>query len=182
MGYQQHTNQAIWSSTAFPPSYSSLSGDIQADVAIVGAGITGLSTAYQLAKAGKKVVILEQDRIGKGTTGSSTGNLYATIDERLSSIGSKHNEETLKLVAESRMAAIDFIEQRVKEFGIDCEFERVPWHLFTTPATSSENAQVKKEKDAAFKAGLKVSEAIPMNFPFSVDTLLTLENQEIGRA
>jgi glycine/D-amino acid oxidase-like deaminating enzyme/nitrite reductase/ring-hydroxylating ferredoxin subunit len=177
MGSEQHTNQAIWSSTAFSPAYSSLSGDIKADVAIVGAGITGLSTAYHLSKAGKKVVILEQERVGKGTTGSSTGNLYAPIDERLSSIRSKHNEETVRIVAESRMAAIDFIEQRVKEFAIDCDFKRVPWHLFTTPATSSESSQVQKEKEAAKSAGLQVSEVTPMNFPFSVDTLLTLENQ-----
>src|SRR5690606_39360182 len=107
----------------------------------------------------------------------SSDLLYAPIDERLSSIGSKHNEETLRIVAESRMADIDFIEQRVKEFGIDCDFELVPWHLFTTPATSSENYQVEKEREAAKSAGLRVSEAIPLDFPFSVDTLLTLENQ-----
>ena len=177
MEHRQLTNQAVWSSTDFSPTYPSLSGDVRADVAIVGAGITGLSTAYHLAKAGKKVVILEQSRVGKGTTGSSTGNLYAPIDERLSSILSKHGEDTLRMVAESRMAAVDFIEQRVQEFNMDCDFQRVPWHLFTTPDTRSENPQVEKEKEAATKAGLSVQKAPAAGFPFAVDSLLTIEQQ-----
>src|SRR5690554_4864605 len=112
MEHQPTTNKAVWSSNDFQPLYPTLSGDIQADVAIIGAGITGLSTAYHLSKAGKKVVILEQFQVGKGTTGSSTGNLYAPIDERLSSILSKHGEDTLRMVTASRLAAVDFIEQR----------------------------------------------------------------------
>jgi glycine/D-amino acid oxidase-like deaminating enzyme/nitrite reductase/ring-hydroxylating ferredoxin subunit len=171
------TNEAVWSSSDFSASYPSLTGDIQAEVAIIGAGITGLSTAYHLCKAGKKVVILEQSQVGKGTTGSSTGNLYAPIDERLSSILSKHGENTLRLVAESRMAAVDFIEQRVREFNIDCEFQRVPWHLFTTPTTKDQKPEVEKETEAAAKAGLALSKNTPPSFPFPVDTLLSLEGQ-----
>src|SRR5690606_22594825 len=139
------TKEAVWSSAGSSPSRAPLSGDIRADVVVIGAGITGLSTAYHLCRAGKKVVILEQWQVGKGTTGSSTGNLYAPIDERLSSILSKHGEDTLKAVAASRLAAVDFIEQRVQEFNIDCEFHRVPWHLFTTPDTKGQNSEVEKE-------------------------------------
>jgi len=171
------TNRAVWGDVPLLSSYNVLRGDITADVAIVGAGITGLSTAYHLAKAGKNVVIMEQSQVGKGTTGSSTGNLYAPIDERLFSIGTKHNEETMSKVAESRLAAIKFIEDVVQEFGLDCDFQRVPWHLFTTPATSQESSQVDKEKKAAIQAGLRVNDAIPAGFPFSVDSLLTLEHQ-----
>src|SRR5690554_600877 len=171
------TNRAVWGDVPLLSSYNVLRGDITADVAIVGAGITGLSTAYHLAKAGKNVVIMEQSQVGKGTTGSSTGNLYAPIDERLFSIGTKHNEETMSNVAQSRLAAIKFIEDRVQEFGLDCDFQRVPWHLFTTPATSSESSQVTKEKEAAARAGLIINESLQEGFPFSVDTFLTLDHQ-----
>lgn len=68
MGIDQKTNQAVWDQTIVPKSYPSLSGDQTADVAIIGAGITGISTAVNLARAGKKVVLLEQFQIGKGTT------------------------------------------------------------------------------------------------------------------
>jgi glycine/D-amino acid oxidase-like deaminating enzyme/nitrite reductase/ring-hydroxylating ferredoxin subunit len=171
------THQAIWSSIKDAKTFPPLSGDIHADVVIVGAGITGLSTAYLLAKAGKNVVVLEQHQVGKGTTGSSTGNLYAPIDERLFSIGSKHNEATMRMVAKSRTAAIAFIEQRVQEYAMDCDFQRVPWHLFTTKDTNSQNSQVEQEKQAALQAGLKVSEHVPVNFPFQVEELLTLDEQ-----
>ncbi len=177
MGANQLTNQAVWSSTSFPASYPALTGDKSADVVIVGAGITGLSTAYHLLKAGKRVVILEQLEVGHGTTGSSTGNLYAPIDERLYSIGSKHNEEAMRMVAESRMAAISFIEQRVEEYHMDCDFQRVPFHLFTTKETSDQNSQVQKEKEAAEKAGLTVHHTAPLDFPFPVDTSITIERQ-----
>src|SRR5690606_17807470 len=78
---------------------------------------------------------------------------------------------------QSRMAAIAFIEQRVQEYKIECEFQRVPWHLFTTRDTSSQNDVVGKEKEAAIKAGLSVKEQRPIGLPFELDTVLTLENQ-----
>jgi glycine/D-amino acid oxidase-like deaminating enzyme len=49
-------------------------------VVIIGGGITGITSALFLSKAGKKVVVLEAAEIGLGTTGYSTGNLYASLD------------------------------------------------------------------------------------------------------
>src|SRR5690606_704598 len=113
--------KAVWESNAdaLTETYSPLTQAIEVDVAIVGAGITGLSTAACLKESGKKVVVLEALQVGKGTTGSSTGNLYAPIDERLFSIENKHNEDALHNVVDSRMSAIAQIERWVKEYGID---------------------------------------------------------------
>ncbi|GAB3525900.1 FAD-dependent oxidoreductase [Pontibacter brevis] len=172
-----HITQALWSATTTFKTYPQLSGDIEVDVAIVGGGITGLSTAYNLAKAGKRVAVLEALKVGSGTTGSSTGNLYAPIDERLHSIASKHSEEALRTVAASRSAAVDFIEQRVQEFNIDCEFVRVPWYLFTTPETSSQNSQVEKELEAAKKAGLPATGDVPAGFPYQVEAMTNIPHQ-----
>lgn len=174
-----HVTQALWSATTAFKSYPQLPGDLEVDVAIVGAGITGLSTAYMLAKAGKRVAVLEALKVGSGTTGSSTGNLYAPIDERLHSVESKHDKETMRAVASSRTAAIDFIEQRVQEFNIDCAFTRVPWFLFTTPEDNSESKskQVAKEVEAARESGLSVREEAPEDFPYQVDTIANIAHQ-----
>lgn len=59
--------------------YAELSDTIEVDVAIVGGGITGITSALQLIASGKKVALLESYRIGGGTTGFSTGNLYIPI-------------------------------------------------------------------------------------------------------
>lgn len=176
MATEHYYTQALWSATTAPETYPQLSGDVAVDVAIVGAGITGLSTAYHLAKAGKKVAILEALQVGMGTTGSSTGNLYAPIDERLHTIQSKHNEETMRAVAASRTAAINFIEQRVQEYTIDCEFERVPWYLFSTPDIK-QASQVDKEWEAAQKVGLSVSKIAPAGFPYQVEAMTNIANQ-----
>lgn len=176
MATEHDYSQAVWS-TASEPNFPSLSSNMEVDVAIIGGGITGISTACSLLKSGKKVVVLEAHRVGKGTTGSSTGNLYAPIDERLFSIGNKHDEQTMREVADSRMAAINFIEERIQEYSIDCEFQRVPWQLFTTADTSTMNGQIEKEGEALEKAGFTVSSTPPEGFPFKVDAITSIAYQ-----
>lgn len=168
---------AIWGRDSKKPTFGSLSGDLEADVAIVGGGITGISAAYSLLKAGNSVVLLEAAEVGMGTTGSSTGNLYAPVDTRLYTIAEKHGDERLKEVVASRVAAINFIEQRVKEFGIICDFHRVPWHLFTTPEEANGREEIKKEHRTAIKAGLEVSSSVPSGFPVPVSDMITIPGQ-----
>ncbi|HEX8462737.1 MAG TPA: FAD-binding oxidoreductase, partial [Segetibacter sp.] len=70
---------SIWKDKAEELELTPLKKDITVDVAIVGGGITGITAAYILSRAGKKVAVLEARKIGEGSTGSSTGNLYCTI-------------------------------------------------------------------------------------------------------
>lgn len=178
MAKEHFYTKAIWSETTTKRIYPPLSKEIEVDVAIVGAGITGISTAALLSKAGIKVAVLEALEIGKGTTGSSTGNLYAPIDERLYSISSKHNEKTMKSVAMSRMAAVAQIEQWISEHNIDCDFHRVSWHLFTTEETNGEDGQVKQEFDAAKKAELTVTNTGTSDFPIkNISQITSIANQ-----
>lgn len=177
MATKHFTNQALWSATTNIPDFPRLIGDIEVDVAIVGGGITGISAAYNLSKAGKSVAVLEALQVGMGTTGSSTGNLYASIDEQLYSIESKHSEEALKTVVTSRLEAINFIEKRIQEFNINCDFHRVPFYLFTTPDSSSKNNLIEKEQEAASKAGLSVIKVAPADFPLQVEKIVHIPNQ-----
>lgn len=177
MATEHYYTQALWSATSKPKPYPSLSGDIEVDVAIIGGGITGISTAYALAKAGKKVAVLEARSVGMGTSGSSTGNLYAPTGE-LHEVASKHSDETMRAVSFSRGNAVNFIEERVKEFSIDCSFKRVPWYYFTTKEDTEANTQVEKELTAAQMAGLKASKQVPAGFPFKeVASMAHVEQQ-----
>ena len=169
--------QAVWSKGGKKCVYPPLMENLTVDVAIVGAGVTGLSTAYLLAKTGKRVAILEQGQVGKGTTGFSTGNLYAPVAERLAEISRKHNEQTMREVATSRVSAIAFIEDRVREFQLDCDFQRVSWHLFTTVDSGESNETIQKEYQALRATGLTINEGVPEGFPVEVSNLLTLSNQ-----
>ncbi len=85
--------QAIWSASSKTNiTHSKLSGNIETDVAIIGGGITGISAAYHLKQSGRKVVVLESRKIGSGTTGSSTGNLYVPTG-KYRSILKKHGQQ-----------------------------------------------------------------------------------------
>ncbi|HEX8278406.1 MAG TPA: FAD-dependent oxidoreductase, partial [Segetibacter sp.] len=165
---------SIWKDKAEETSFSSLNQDLTVDVAIVGGGITGLTAAYILSRAGRKVAVLEARKVGEGSTGSSTGNLYCTIGSPgLHNVKSKFDEQKIKEVVESRSAAVDFIEARIKEFSIDCDFQRVPWSLFTED--SSGQSFVEKEKKAAEEAGLTITENV--SFPLPVKYGFVVENQ-----
>ncbi|MGH8592392.1 MAG: FAD-dependent oxidoreductase [Gammaproteobacteria bacterium] len=86
-----------------------------------------LALRFCSSRAGQKVALLEARRVGLGTTGRSTGNLYVTTDKHLSTLTRSYGLATVRDVIASRSAAIDFIEQTVKDEGIDCHFQRVPF-------------------------------------------------------
>ncbi len=153
---------SAWVSDAEPVSFPRLDGETEADVAVIGGGITGITAAYLLSRSGKRVVVLEALRVGAGSTGYSTGNLYSPVGgEGLHTIGMKFNDARVQEVVESRGLAVDFIEQTISEHAIACEFRRVPWSLFTVDGRNRDF--IAKEQAAAAKAGLRVSPAV--SFP-----------------
>jgi glycine/D-amino acid oxidase-like deaminating enzyme len=130
-----------------------------ADVCVIGAGIAGLSTAYQLATAGKSVVVLDDGPIGGGQTGRTTAHLSHAMDVQYQVIRRLHGEHGARLAAESHTAAIDEIERIATEEGIACDFERVPGHLFIPRGESS--AVLERELEAARAAGLNRVDLLP---------------------
>jgi glycine/D-amino acid oxidase-like deaminating enzyme/nitrite reductase/ring-hydroxylating ferredoxin subunit len=127
---------------------------LEADVCVVGAGIVGLTTAYQLAKAGRKVIVLEAGGVAEGESSRTTAQLASEIDDRYFEIERLHGEKGARLAAESQQAAIDFIERTAAEEGIDCGFERLPAYLFLGPEDSPD--LLAREAVAAGRAGVTV--------------------------
>lgn len=131
-----------------------LRGDVEADVAVVGAGITGVAAALRLAAAGRRVVVLDARRAGAGNTGRSTGNLYATVSSGLAKLRGKWNDADATLAVVARARAIDWIEQTARELGIDCAFRRVPLHQCVLDGASQELGMLRDEHEAARALGL----------------------------
>jgi len=144
---------SLWQGTAAKTAcLPTLQADLKVDVAIVGGGITGLSAAMLLVEAGKRVAILDADKVGDGSSGNSTGNLYATLDLGVHTLEQAHGPEAARQVLASRAAAIDLIESTVGRFGMDCGFQRVPWHLVAADAAHVK--QIEEEAAAVKRAGL----------------------------
>jgi glycine/D-amino acid oxidase-like deaminating enzyme/nitrite reductase/ring-hydroxylating ferredoxin subunit len=119
----------LWLGDCKIPEFPALTKDFHAEICIVGAGITGLTTAYTLLNAGKKVIVLDDGEIGSGETGRTTAHLSYALDDRYYEIARVHGKKNAKLVAESHKAAIDYIEHIITQEKIDCDFQRVDGYL-----------------------------------------------------
>jgi glycine/D-amino acid oxidase-like deaminating enzyme/nitrite reductase/ring-hydroxylating ferredoxin subunit len=142
----------IWYDTATISKHSPPPpGETRADVCVVGAGIAGLTTAYLLAKTGKRVVVLDEGAVGSGQTGRTSAHLASAIDDRFVEIGRMHGPGGLRLVYESHAAAIDLIESVARDESIDCAFARLPAYLFSLPDDPPD--LLEREVAAAHRAG-----------------------------
>jgi glycine/D-amino acid oxidase-like deaminating enzyme/nitrite reductase/ring-hydroxylating ferredoxin subunit len=168
-------NPSFWVLTTPKTSYPALTGEIDVDVCVIGAGIAGLTAATLLKRAGKTVAVVESKRIVRGATGYTTakvtsghGAIYGDLEDTFGAAGAR-------IYAESNEAALERVAQFVDDDGIDCDFERKANYVFAE--SQDEVAQLKKEVDAAKRAGLDVSFTAETSLPFDVAGALRLENQ-----
>jgi glycine/D-amino acid oxidase-like deaminating enzyme len=133
-----------------PLRFNSLDQNISVDVAIIGGGIAGITTAYLLSRSGKSVALLEDGYIGSGETGRTTAHITHALDDRYYNIEKEKGPTNARLAAESHTAAIDFIDDSTREEGIDCEFERLNGFLFLdkTDKKSSLDRELKALRNA----------------------------------
>jgi glycine/D-amino acid oxidase-like deaminating enzyme/nitrite reductase/ring-hydroxylating ferredoxin subunit len=151
-------SRSIWMDTSDVPVQSALAETTTADVCVVGAGITGMTTAYLLAQEGKSVVVIDDGPIGGGMTGRTTAHLVTALDDRYFELERLHGEAGARLAAESHTAAIDRVEAIVKQEGIECEFERMDGYLFVPPRESQQ--VLDDELKAAHRVGLSGIEKV----------------------
>jgi len=136
-----------------------LSQDTTADVVVVGAGIAGLTTAYLLAREGKRVVVLENGVRGYGQTGASNGMLSQWNNDYYYEVQKIAGTERARLAAQSHAAAIDFVRETTKMEGIKCGFEQVPSYVFAHhergdwPSPAGKN-KLSKELDVCKRLGV----------------------------
>ena len=151
MGSAYYDAHSLWQRTD-KPLYKSLTGNLRADVCIVGAGIAGLTVAYELLKNDVKVAIFDRERLGLGETGLTSAHLSSALDDGYHSLQKMHGFEGARLAAESHTRAIDYIEHLQLAENIACEFEGVNGYLFLGPDQSVED--LIRERKAAHQSGL----------------------------
>jgi glycine/D-amino acid oxidase-like deaminating enzyme/nitrite reductase/ring-hydroxylating ferredoxin subunit len=161
-----------WAETAPLPGFPPLERDLDADVAVVGGGITGLTLAALCAESGRRVVLLERNRLGSGTTGRTTAHLTAGLDVEYKTLVSRFGEEHARRVIESVQRSIDEIERRA---GAGCGFRRMPGYRFSESARDLPRL----EEEAAFarKLGLDADLVSDTPLPFACAGALRLEAQ-----
>jgi glycine/D-amino acid oxidase-like deaminating enzyme len=130
-------SKSLWMEIAVAPNAAPLRGNRECDVAIIGAGIAGISTAYELATEGSRVVVVDRGKIAGGITARTTAHLAPLCDDLTSAMIGLRGEEMSRLFYESQAAALDRIEEIQKQESIDCDFRRLDGYLFQALNTDS---------------------------------------------
>ncbi len=158
---------SLWQETAAPFKATNEVDPSQLyDVVIVGGGITGITTALLLQKAGMKCLVMEAETLCFGTTGGTTAHLNTLLDNPYSTISKNFNKEAAALVAQETAKAIALVKSHIEEYKIDCGFEYADAFLFAKNKEQSE--QLEEIFNATREAGLDMEKAtnIPLKIPF----------------
>ncbi|MBZ4376551.1 FAD-dependent oxidoreductase [Corallococcus sp. AS-1-6] len=173
----ERQHKSLWTVTTLPRDFPSLRGDLDVDVAIIGGGVAGLTTAWLLKRAGKKVAVLEMHRVLSGQTGQTTAHLTELLDTPYTTLLKDFGEKGAHLAASSSRAAIEQIASLVETLGIDCGFTRAPGYRYAE--TDAELRELLQEVSAARQAGLLATFTKEVPLPFPVKGALRVEDQAL---
>ncbi|WP_425837075.1 FAD-dependent oxidoreductase [Streptomyces fractus] len=146
----------------FPP----LERDVSVDVAVIGAGVAGLSTAWELTRAGLSVAVLEAGRIAEGVTGHTSAKLSALHTLSYERLRRTRGAEAARQYARSQSEAVEHAFEVSELLGVDCELERRDAYTYATEGRQL--TAVRAEAGAARAAGLPASFVTETGLPFPV--------------
>lgn len=166
---------SVWLAGRHHPPQPGLSGEQTADVVVVGAGITGLTAALWLRRAGAEVVVVEAGQVAGGTTGHTTGKVTSQHGLVYRQLIDHHGEDAARLYALANQDAIDDVAALVAETGASCGFDRTAAFIYALD--EDELAALEEEHEAAFRLGLPSSLTTATDLPFPVEGALVFANQ-----
>ncbi|MER9947697.1 FAD-dependent oxidoreductase [Mesorhizobium sp. M0047] len=158
MNVSSEATKSLWALDASLPTAPRLEQNEKCDVAVIGAGIAGISVAYELALAGRKVVLVDRGPLLGGMTSRTTAHLAPICDDGLSALVEMRGEALARGFQASQRAAVDRIEQHVASLEIDCDFRRLEGFLFPAAWMDEKEAarRCNEEYAAAAKTGVEV--------------------------
>ncbi|WP_339318493.1 FAD-dependent oxidoreductase [Paenibacillus sp. FSL R10-2734] len=140
--------ESLWRDTTDLPAFPKLTEDISTDVAVVGGGITGITTAYLLSKAGYKVTLLEAGEILSGTTGFTSAKISAQHGLIYHHLLKHFGEENARLYYQSNNEAMNWILNTAEELEVSCGIKREAAYLYA----DAEDPQTLKQLEEEYKA------------------------------
>lgn len=166
---------SLWVATAGTTDYPVLSGDTEVDVAVIGAGIAGLTAALALKRAGHSVAVIEAARVGTGVTGHTTGKVTSLHRLPYNQLVRSHGTDTARIYGQANEAAIGHVARVVAEEGIDCDFRRVVNYTYAESADTLE--LVRAEAALAARLGLPATFTPDVPLPFPVKGAVRFDGQ-----
>ncbi|MCK9246899.1 MAG: FAD-dependent oxidoreductase [Anaerolineaceae bacterium] len=168
-------SRGYWNATATTTEFPALGGEQNVDIAIVGGGIVGVTTARLLKDRGWTVALVEARRVGRQVTGQSTakvtsqhGLLYQTLEE-------KFGEHRARLYGEAQEAAVRLIGDLVERHHIHCDLTSSQAYTYTLD--SDQVAQLEKEVEVTRRLGLPASLVHECEMPFEIAAAIRFDQQ-----
>lgn len=165
--------KSIWSDLTQLPNQKELNGTVKADAVIIGGGMAGLLTAWQLRQNGVDAIVIEAARTASGMTKNTTAKITSQHNLIYDRLVSLFGEEKAALYASANEKAISMYEMIIHQNGIDCGFTRLPSYVYST----GDPKKIEKEVKAAEKSGIKAFYTKKTTLPFPVTGAVKFENQ-----
>lgn len=165
--------KTIWTQSTSIPSRNRLPGNLTTDVAVIGAGLAGILTAYYLSQAGKQVIVLEADRIGSGQTEGTTAKITSQHGIIYQKLQKYMGIRCARLYASANQKAILEYQRLINARSIFCDFEKCSACLY-----SLKDAPIlRRESRAAMESGIHSQFSTDTELPFPVKGAVYFSNQ-----
>ncbi|CAM3844336.1 FAD-binding oxidoreductase [Aeromicrobium ponti] len=200
-----HHTDSLWAATANPLKLRpSLEGKFHTDVTIIGAGFTGLATAYYLRKAGINCVVLEKNVVGWGASGRNAGMVLTGFKNSIQQIEKSWGRETAKVFLDQSGLGIEKVRGIVEAEGIECSLsdcgsmkaafkpshsesmkreQEFMWQAYEYELRYVERNQLKTELDSEFYHGglvdFKSSSFHPLNYALGLANAVEVKGGKI---
>ncbi len=165
--------ESVWSKSVNFKKREALNKDIECEVAVIGAGITGILIGYVLQKDNKDVVIIEGKTICSGNTKNTTAKITSQHDVIYNKLIKEFGVERARQYAQGNEAAIKEYKKIIEEEDIDCDFEEKDAYVYSLES----NDELIAEYEAVKKLGIDAELTNKVKLPFDVKTSLKFRNQ-----
>ncbi|TGB02706.1 FAD-dependent oxidoreductase [Halobacillus salinus] len=169
--------EPIWRENCTIDSFDPLTEDVTTDVLVVGGGITGITTAYLLTKAGKQVTLVEADELVNGTTGHTTAKVTAQHGLIYHEFRKHFGDEDASLYYQAQMGALRLMEELIDEHSIECDWVKEDANLFAT----TKQGAIKLEKEYDAYLYLDIPGALTEALPFDMEATKALQMKDQAR-
>ncbi len=168
-------NSTFWLENCPGTNFPKLTDRLSVDVAVLGGGIVGVTTAKLLKESGLNVALIESDRIVKDVTAGTTAKISAAPNIIYANLISSIGQVNAQKFADANMKSLEMISEIVEKEDIDCDFQRLPLYIFNE--SSEDRETIEKELTASKELGLPVSYTEDVPLPFETGPALKYDNQ-----
>ncbi|MFD2287616.1 FAD-dependent oxidoreductase [Pedobacter petrophilus] len=167
--------ESLWQPASLSQTPQNHSTEKGYDVLIIGGGITGITTALMLQRAGKQCILAEAKNLGYGTTGGTSAHLNTFLDSTYPEIDSDFSKEASKMLAEATRSVIEDIKSNIDGLNIDADFEYKDGFLFSQ--NDKEDEELQQILESSQEAGIAVSESATNGLPIPFKRALKFDQQ-----